>query len=180
MIKEKLNKIQQEIKAPKNQFNSFGGYNYRSCEDILEAVKPLLEDCVLTISDDIVAVGERIYVKATATLADNESQISTTAFAREPESRKGSDASQLTGASSSYARKYCLAGLLLLDDQKDADSTNTHGKENAQLTDRQKKTFREWAISHGENIEEIEAKFGKIDEMTHEMYGKALTYIKNK
>lgn len=180
MIKEKLNKIQQEIKAPKNQFNSFGGYNYRSCEDILEAVKPLLDDCILTISDDIIFVGDRVYVKATATLSDEDGQISTTAFAREAESRKGSDCSQLTGASSSYARKYALAGLLLLDDQRDADSTNTHGKEDKPLTDRQKKTFKEWAVSHGANIEEIEAKFGKIDEMTHEKYGQALAYIKEK
>lgn len=180
MIKEKLSEIQKELKAPKNQFNSFGGYNYRSCEDILEAVKPLLGDCILTISDDIICVGDRIYVKATATLADKEGEISTTAFAREPESRKGSDASQLTGASSSYARKYALAGLLLLDDQKDPDSTNTHGNENKPLTDRQKKTFREWIISHGESVEDIETRFGKIDDMTHDKYGQALTYIKNK
>lgn len=180
MIKEKLSKIQKELKAPKNQYNSFGGYNYRSCEDILEAVKPLLGDCILTISDDIISVGDRVYVKATATLSDKDGQISTTAFAREAESRKGSDCSQLTGASSSYARKYALAGLLLLDDQKDADSTNTHGNEDKPLTDRQKKTFKEWLVEHGENVEDIEKRFGKIDEMTHSDYGKALTYIKNK
>ena len=180
MIKEKLEKIQKELKAPKNQYNSFGGYSYRSCEDILEAVKPLLEECVLTITDEIVAVSDRIYVKATAILEDKESKISVSAFAREPETRKGSDVSQLTGATSSYARKYALAGLFLLDDQKDADSTNTHGKEDQQLTARQQKTFRDWLVNRGENIEDVEKRFGKIETMTHSDYGKACRYIIDK
>ena len=116
-----LIKIQQELKAPKNQKNSFGGYVYRSCEDILEAVKPLLGDSLLTLSDDIVEVGGWIYVKATATFTDGTKSISVTAFARETETKKGMDASQITGSASSYARKYALNGLFLIDDTKDAD-----------------------------------------------------------
>lgn len=133
MKTNKLLLIQAALKCPKNQINKFGGYNYRSCEDILEAVKPLLYDAqtTLTISDEIVAVGDRIYVKATATLKDSETwEIveSNTAFARESESKKWMDESQITGASSSYARKYALNGLFLLDDVKDADATNDHWK----------------------------------------------------
>ena len=180
MIKEKLEKIQKELKAPKNQYNSFGGYNYRSCEDIMQAVKPLLEDCVLTISDELLAIGDRYYIKATATLEDNEDKISVSAYARESETKKGMDASQITGASSSYARKYALNGLFLIDDVKDADSTNTHDKEDKPLTDRQKKTFRDWLVERGVEIADIEKRFGAIDDMTHEIYGKALTYIKSK
>lgn len=178
MIKEELRRIQQELKAPKRQYNSFGGYNYRSCEDILEAVKPLLNNCVLTITDDIVAVGDRVYVKATVKLEDDDGSITTTAYAREPESKKGADQSQITGASSSYARKYALAGLFLLDDQKDADSTNTHGNEDKPLTERQRNTFKKWLTERGVSIEEIEKRFGEIDNMTHADYGKALVYIK--
>lgn len=126
-----LSKIQAELKAPKNQFNGFGKYNYRSCEDILEGVKPLLSkyNSTLTLSDDIVQVSDRIYVKATATFKDSEgNETQTTAFARESEEKKGMDASQVTGSSSSYARKYALNGLFCIDDTKDADSTNTHDK----------------------------------------------------
>lgn len=120
--------IQSCLNAPKNQRNSFGNYNYRSCEDILEAVKPLLKEteCTLTISDDIVQVSDRIYVKSTATLTTPDGkELSTTAFAREAESKKGMDESQVTGAASSYARKYALNGLFCIDDNKDADSLNT-------------------------------------------------------
>lgn len=129
-IDERLIHIQGELKAPKSQENKFGGYKYRSCEDILEAVKPLLkkEKVTLTISDDIVEVGGRVYVKATATLSDGEETISTSAFAREAETKKGMDDSQNTGSASSYARKYALNGLFAIDDTKDADATNTHGK----------------------------------------------------
>ena len=126
---EILNKIQQELKAPKNQRNNFGGYNYRSCEDILEAVKPLLGNAVLTLSDDIIAENGRVYVRATATLKDGNQSVSVTAFAREPEAKKGMDESQITGAASSYARKYALNGLFCIDDTKDADSTNDHKPE---------------------------------------------------
>lgn len=125
---EVLNKIQCELKAPKTQINKFGGYAYRSCEDILEAVKPLLQkyEAVLTIGDEIIAVADRIYVKATATLKGKDGEVSVSAYAREPASKKGSDESQITGAASSYARKYALNGLFAIDDAKDADATNTH------------------------------------------------------
>lgn len=121
---EALIKIQQKLKAPKNQLNKFGGYKYRSCEDILEAVKPLLAEhgCQLTLTDDIVEVGGRIYVKAMATLFDGKATESSTAYAREAESKKGMDESQITGTASSYARKYALNGLFLIDDTQDADT----------------------------------------------------------
>lgn len=130
MIHEKLIAVQKALKAPKNQKNTFGGYNYRSCEDILEAVKPLLvkEALLLTLSDTMVEVGGRVYVKATATVETGEEEITVTAFAREEEEKKGMDASQITGAASSYARKYALNGLFCIDDTKDSDFTNTHGK----------------------------------------------------
>ena len=128
---EKIIKVQSTLKAPKNQRNNFGNYNYRSCEDILEAVKPLLAEngLILTISDDMVMLGNRFYVKAEATITDGENKITNTAFAREEETKKGMDASQITGAASSYARKYALNGLFCIDDTKDTDATNTHGKE---------------------------------------------------
>jgi hypothetical protein len=126
-------KIQEELKAPKNQRNNFGGYNYRSAEDIIEAVKPIAHKYgyYLIISDEIVEVGGRIYVKATARLQPNEAGniYSATGWAREEETKKGMDGAQITGAASSYARKYALNGLLAIDDTKDADATNTHGKE---------------------------------------------------
>ena len=122
-VEKLLSEIQLKLKAPKGQFNAFGKYNYRSCEDILEAVKPLLKGAILTISDEIVEVGGRVYVKATTILkAIDGQQIQTTAFARESETKKGMDESQITGAASSYARKYSLNGLLLIDDNKDADT----------------------------------------------------------
>lgn len=133
MKTNKLMLIQASLKAPKNQRNAFGNYNYRSCEDILEAVKPLLYDTqtTLTISDEMVEVGGRIYVKATATLKDCETwEIieQNTAYARESESKKWMDDSQITWATSSYARKYALNGLFCIDDVKDADATNDHWK----------------------------------------------------
>ena len=136
-IYEKLQIIQSKLKAPKSQYNKFGGYSYRNCEDILEAVKPLLAEvkATLTITDEVVMVGERYYVKATATLIDAESNeqycnktIHNTAYAREEETKKGMDGSQITGASSSYARKYALNGLFAIDDTKDSDTTNTGDK----------------------------------------------------
>jgi len=125
---ELLNKIQKELKAPKNLRNTFGNYNYRSAESILDAVKPLLESGTITCSDELVMIGTRFYVKATATLSDGKESISTTAFAREPELKKGMDESQITGATSSYARKYALNGLLAIDDVKDADSQDNTDK----------------------------------------------------
>lgn len=121
---EKLIKIQSELKAPKSNYNGFGKFHYRSCEDILEAVKPLLakEKCTLTLSDDIVAIADKVYVRATATISDGKEQYSTSAYARESENKKGMDESQMTGTASSYARKYALNGLFLIDDTKDADT----------------------------------------------------------
>ena len=121
--------IQSNLKAPKNQRNNFGGYNYRSCEDILEAVKPLLAEvnCVLTVKDDIILIGDRYYVKATAILhTPSGVTFENTAFAREPQEKKGMDSSQITGMASSYARKYALNGLFCIDDTKDADSMNNN------------------------------------------------------
>ena len=129
MINDTLLKIQTELVAPKNQFNKFGKYKYRSCEDILEAIKPFLKETRsnLIISDEVVQLGDRYYVKATATLVTKEDQnVSATAYARESEGRKGMDDSQLTGATSSYARKYALNGLFCIDDTKDADTQNGH------------------------------------------------------
>lgn len=125
-IYEKLVKVQTELKAPKNQRNNFGGYNYRSCEDILEAVKPILKENGLTLilKDDVVNIGDRYYIVAIAELIDTEKgeKIVTQAQARESETKKGMDDSQITGTASSYARKYCLNGLFLIDDTKDADT----------------------------------------------------------
>lgn len=117
-----LAEIQAKLNAPKGQFNSFGKYKYRSCEDILSAVKPLLNGSTLTISDEIVLIGDRFYVKATASLFDGETEAKTSAYAREPLEKKGLDASQITGSTSSYARKYALNGLFAIDDTKDADT----------------------------------------------------------
>jgi hypothetical protein len=116
--------IQSELKAPKSQYNSFAKYNYRSCEDILEAVKPILTKykVSLTISDEVVLVGDRFYIKATASLSNGNQSITSYGFAREPEQKKGLDESQITGMASSYARKYALNGLFCIDDTKDADT----------------------------------------------------------
>lgn len=122
----KLAKIQSELKAPKDLFNKFGNYHYRSAESILEAVKPLLDGAILTMCDDIVLVGDRYYIKATATFTDGDFSLSTTAFAREPQDKKGMDDSQITGTASSYARKYALNALFCIDDAKDADTDEFH------------------------------------------------------
>jgi ERF superfamily len=124
----KVAKIQKELKAPKNQRNTFGKYNYRNQEDILEAVKPLLGDLVMTVNDEIVEIGGRVYVKSTATITDGTSSVSNSAFAREALEQKGMADAQLTGATSSYARKYALNGLFLIDDTKDADSDEVTAK----------------------------------------------------
>lgn len=121
---KELIEIQSELKAPKNQFNKFGNYSYRSCEDILEAVKPLLKKhkCFLTVSDDIIEIGNSIFLKAIATLKNEKDEVNVTAFAKHPEQQKGMSDSQITGSSSSYARKYALNGLFLIDDTKDHDT----------------------------------------------------------
>lgn len=134
-IYEKLAAVQYALKAPKSQFNKFGNYNYRNCEDIIEAAKPLLNKhgLLLTLTDELVMIGDRYYVKATAAVIDTAAEGSysyyVTAYAREEQDKKGMDGSQITGASSSYARKYALNGLFAIDDTKDSDTTNTHDKE---------------------------------------------------
>lgn len=125
---ETLAKLQSLIKAPKGQFNAFGKYKYRSCEDIVEAVKPIINKAGyhLTLSDEVVEAGGRVYIKATATLSNGTNTYQSTSFAREEETKKGMDAAQITGSASSYARKYALNGLFAIDDTKDSDATNKH------------------------------------------------------
>ena len=132
-VYEKLMTVQTKLRAPKGQYNSFGKYSYRSCEDILEALKPLLAEvgAIVNVSDEIKLIGDRFYVEATASFIDVETgeRMIAKASAREAETKKGMDDSQVTGSVSSYARKYALNGLFAIDDNKDADSTNTHGKD---------------------------------------------------
>lgn len=130
VLTQRVGDIQHKLKAPKGQYNSFGKYNYRSCEDILEGVKPLLKEhnLALLIDDEIVQIGERYYVKATAKITDGRESVSATAYAREPDTKKGMDESQITGATSSYARKYALNALLCIDDTKDADTMDNSKK----------------------------------------------------
>jgi hypothetical protein len=143
-----LNKVQTELVAPKNQFNAFGKYNYRSCEDILEGVKSLLKEvnCVIVISDSIEMVGDRIYIKATAKFVDCETgeAVESTALAREELSKAGMALPQVTGSSSSYARKYALNGLLLVDDSKDADSMDNYKEEAPQQKQYEDDPNKEW------------------------------------
>lgn len=158
-IRKKLLAIQSELKAPKNQVNNFGHYNYRSCEDILEALKPLLEKnkCTMAICDEILMIGDRFYVKATVYLRDVETteEVFTSAFAREELDKKGMDGSQITGASSSYARKYALNGLFLIDDTKDSDATN-----DGQKTSPTKQTVTTKVVTGG--VSEVCEKCGGI------------------
>ena len=134
-LNSELARIQGELNAPKNQTNKFGKYNYRSCEDILEAVKPLLNGLTIVVSDEMVLVGDRIYVKSTATISDGETSISCSAFAREAAEQKGMQPAQLTGSTSSYSRKYAFNGLLLIDDNKDADSQDARGSTGLAIDD---------------------------------------------
>jgi len=164
---EKLRKIQAELKAPKNQRNNFGKYNYRSCEDILEAVKPLLDKhkCTLTISDEVREVCGVLFVEAIVFISNGTDSVHTKAQAGIDPNRKGMDIAQSFGSSSSYARKYALNGLFLIDDTKDADSTNTHGKS-------AKSTEKSWLnkgtaefkkvqtyLKGGGNISKVEEKY---------------------
>ncbi len=157
---EKLIEVQAKLNRPKCQYNSFGKYSYRNCEDILERVKPLLKEAglCLTVTDEIRQIGDRYYVKATATVTDGSESVSTTAWAREPDTKKGMDDSQITGAASSYARKYALNGLFCIDDNRDADTgqNGTRGKREASqgkrkatatddMTEVKKQAFREKA-----------------------------------
>lgn len=176
---EKLKKIQSELNAPKDAFNTFGKYYYRSAESILKAIKPLLAETglVLTVSDDIIAVSDRIYVKATAKITDGEHTVETSALAREPLNKKGMDDSQITGAASSYARKYALCGLLAIEDNKDVDALppedNNHQRKPLDLKAYQKaieqaKTFDElkkyFAAAYKKASEEQKAKVKDIYE----------------
>lgn len=159
-----LSAVQRELKAPKGQRNSYGGYNYRSCEDILEAVKPLTTKfgLILVISDEIEQVGERYYIKATATLSDSTgSYVSNTAYAREELTRKGMDASQITGAASSYARKYALNGLFAIDDTKDADATNK-GQDEPKQPKEPTKTQATKQLQAAKTVEELKELFAAL------------------
>ena len=202
-IQEKLLYIQARVKAPKNLHNSYGNYNYRNAEGILEAVKPFLDEmkCTMTISDEIVVIGDRIYVKANATLWDTEKidVIAVSAYAREAEAKKGMDDSQVTGAASSYARKYALNGLFLLDDTKDAD-TDEYAKQTAsepekyikvtsntpekapempekRLSEEKKAVIR--ALAKQANID-IEATGEDLDTMTDKRGNAMIVALKNK
>jgi len=158
-LQKQLSKIQKELKAPKNQRNNFGNYNYRSTEDIVEAVKPLLEEgTILKLTDDIVEVGGRVYVKATALITDGKDTIEATAYAREAVTKKGMDEAQITGAASSYARKYALNGLLLIDDTKDAD---TQDNRNVEV---KKPTVTKADVDKAETIEQLRALYSKADD----------------
>ena len=161
-LHDKLLNIQQELKAPKGQYNDFGKYSYRSCEDIFEAVKPILSKygLTLTLSDELLQIGDRYYIKATAMLEDGNEYKVNYGYAREEENKKGMDGSQITGASSSYARKYALNGLFLIDDVKDSDTTNT-----GEMTEEQAK---EYVINFGKHkgsklLDLIEAEDPYID-----------------
>ncbi|WP_131082527.1 ERF family protein [Clostridioides difficile] len=186
----KLVNIQSTLKAPKSQFNSFGKYNYRSCEDILEGLKPILkeEKALVILDDKVVQIGTRFYVEATATLIDAETgeKVSAKALAREDETKKGMDLAQVTGSVSSYARKYALNGLFCIDDTKDSDATNKHGNE------QKKKEVNESELntlySLGESIEkdknrvdsEVYKKFGKLAvDLTKQEYEKVLNGYKS-
>lgn len=170
----KLVEVQNKLKAPKSQFNKFGNYAYRNCEDILEALKPILAEvkAVVNISDEVVLVGERYYIKATVKFIDAETgeMVEASAMAREEESKKGMDSSQLTGSTSSYARKYALNGLFAIDDTKDSDTTNTHGKEDSKsnvitLTDKQ--LNRMYAIAKVGGYDKV-----KVDRLINQKYSK--------
>lgn len=168
---KELQEIQAKLKAPKGQYNAFGKYKYRSCEDIIEAVKPYLAStkCILTMSDELVLIGERYYIKATATLTNSEwVSVTTTWYAREEESKKWMDGSQVTWASSSYARKYALNGLFAIDDWVDSDKTNTWSESKAE----------EWEEKPRFNKEQLES-FTKIAK-NYENADEAIKVIKTK
>jgi hypothetical protein len=180
-LTRKLASIQQTLKAPKSQVNTFATYKYRSCEDILEAVKPLLNDLVLTISDDIVEVGGRVYVKATASLSSGSGSVSTTAFARESLSKKGMDDSQITGSASSYARKYALNGLFCIDDTKDADATNQHDKPSV-IDESQLAVIYDLIEKTDTEIKKFCDAFGikTVEEMLSNQFDKAMSQLNRK
>lgn len=185
-IYEKLLAIQTELKAPKSQYNSFGKYHYRNCEDILEAVKPICgkHGAVVTIGDEIVLKGDRFYVEATATLIDvaTGATVSNTAYAREEAEKKGMDGSQVTGASSSYARKYALNGLFAIDDTKDSDTTNIgDGEKKKEDTKKKAQTPREKLIAKlhelGKDVGEYAKEKGVTVKTTPERFEELLAEL---
>lgn len=186
-FQQKIVAIQSMLKAPKGQYNSFGKYNYRSCEDILEGVKPLLseQELILTIEDSIEMIGDRYYVKATATLSDGTNSISTSAYARESLDKKGMDSSQVTGATSSYARKYALNGLLCIDDTKDADTMN-NAKQDTQESVYNWNTLKARATQGGISETDLKhylkdmLKVNAVNEMKQEHYQQAFNWVNAK
>lgn len=186
-IHEKLINVQSELKAPKNQRNRFGGFNYRSCEDIFEAAKPILikHGLTLTVCDEIVQLGDRFYIKATASVIDIETneRIDVAAFARESESKKGMDLAQVTGSTSSYARKYALNGLFLIDDTKDSDTTNEGDGEKVREVNETKlkamyKLANDVGLTTDETIKTIKSKY-KVnpEEMTMVHYNHTIKLL---
>lgn len=201
-IYKKLMLVQSKLKAPKNQYNSFGKYSYRSCEDILEGLKPLLSEveAIVTLNDEVLNVGDRFYIKAVASFIDiaTGEKVEVSALAREDESKKGMDLAQVTGSVSSYARKYALNGLFAIDDTKDSDSTNKHDKDknnvtnlntdnkwtNPKLTDAQVK--RLYAIAYSKGIvkekvkDQVLKKFNKeVVDLTKSEYDKVCEGYEN-
>lgn len=184
-FQQKVVAVQSELKAPKGQYNSFGKYNYRSCEDILEGVKPLLNKygLYLTIDDAVELIGDRYYIKATATLSDGDNCISTSAYARESLDKKGMDSSQVTGATSSYARKYALNGLLCIDDTKDADTMDNSKKQAPQPTCYDWRTLKARATQGGISEDDLKQylkdtlKVTGTDSMTQEHYQQAFNWV---
>lgn len=187
VLTQRVGDIQHKLKAPKGQYNSFGKYNYRSCEDILESVKPLLKEhnLALLIDDEIVQIGERYYVKATAKITDGRECVSATAYAREPDTKKGMDESQITGATSSYARKYALNALLCIDDTKDADTMDNSKKpvQQTQETVYNWQTLKARATQGGISEEDLvhyvteTLKVKKPSELTQEHYQQAFNWV---
>ena len=187
VLNQRVGDIQHKLKAPKEQYNSFGKYNYRNCEDILEGVKPLLKEhnLALLIDDEIVQIGERYYVKATAKITDGREIVSATAYAREPDTKKGMDESQITGATSSYARKYALNALLCIDDTKDADTMDNSKKpvQQTQETVYNWQTLKARATQGGISEEDLvhyvteTLKVKKPSELTQEHYQQAFNWV---
>lgn len=190
VLNQRVGDIQHKLKAPKGQYNSFGKYNYRSCEDILEGVKPLLKEhnLALLIDDEIVQIGERYYVKATAKITDGRECVSATAYAREPDTKKGMDESQITGATSSYARKYALNALLCIDDTKDADTMDNSKKpaQQTQETVYNWQTLKARATQGGISEEELvhyvteTFKVSKPAELKQDHYQQAFNWVNAK
>ena len=190
VLTQRVCDIQHKLKAPKGQYNSFGKYNYRSCEDILEGVKPLLKEhnLALLIDDEIVQIGERYYVKATAKITDGREIVSATAYAREPDTKKGMDESQITGATSSYARKYALNALLCIDDTKDADTMDNSKKpaQQTQETVYNWQTLKARATQGGISEDDLKhylketLKVNESKDMTQEHYQQAFNWVNAK